>query len=299
MEPSCTVVVTGASGLLGRALMDHFTTLPTIDRVVGLSHSRTGPNLEQVDLTDTPRMREMVRGSVPNIVVHCAAQRFPDRVDADYPAAVALNVDASRELALVCKEIGATLLYISTDYVFDGLSPPYSHTDSPNPTNKYGETKLKGEKAVLEVDPENIVLRVPVLYGPVESLGESAVTVLLNTVQNSTKPANLSSYEVRCPAHSRDIARILGDMIGRLPGLQGGVYQWSGLEKLSKWDMVQILAKHTNTDINHITEVKEPSKGGTQRPRDVEMSREKLEELGISHHTPFAEGLVEALKPFL
>lgn len=291
------VLVTGASGLLGRQIQTVLSFLPSLT-VTGLCHSRPGPDLTQLDLTDTALTAAFLTDTKPDIVIHCAAQRFPDRVDADPEAAQAINVSVSRHLAILCRDLGARLLYISTDYVFDGTKAPYSHTDTPRPTNRYGETKLAGETAILSVDPSNLILRIPVLYGPVLSLGESAVTVLLDLVRKGVA-ATVSSYEVRCPAHTGDIARIVRDMVTREQALEGGVYQWSGLEKLSKWDMVQMISSETGLSICHLTEQREPGTGATVRPRDVEMERVRLENLGISHHINFRQGLVEALKPFL
>jgi dTDP-4-dehydrorhamnose reductase len=127
-------------------------------------------------------------------------------------------------------------VYISTDYVFDGKSPPYAHDAPTSPVNLYGQTKLQGEQVVLSVDPSkhssgrdsllrhllpillaaNVVLRVPVLYGPVEYLGESAVTVLLETLQKAPSAVDgvaVSDVEVRRPSHVRDIASVVQQLI--------------------------------------------------------------------------------------
>lgn len=74
------------------------------------------------------------------------------------------------------------LIYISTDYVFDGTTPPYEVEDKPNPLNFYGQTKLDGEEAIKSVYPEAVILRVPILYGSTEYNGESAINVLIDAV---------------------------------------------------------------------------------------------------------------------
>ena len=117
------------------------------------------------------------------IVNSVILQRFPDKVEADYEAALRINVESSRNIAEACKEVGARMIYISTDYVFDGSHPPYFPDNEPHPLNKYGESKLGGEKAVLAVDDKFLVLRIPVLYGGVTKLNESAVTILLDVVR--------------------------------------------------------------------------------------------------------------------
>ena len=202
----CKVLVTGASGLLGRQVMAVLSSEAEAVSCHGLCFSRPGPGLSTLDLTDLEATRKFVLDFKPSHVIHAAAQRFPDKVEADTEAARRLNVESSRTIAEACKEIGARMIYISTDYVFAGDHPPYFPDNKPRPLNKYGETKLEGEAAVLAVDPNFLVLRIPVLYGGVTSLTESAVTVLLEVVR-SGKPASVSSYEVRCPSHTQDIAR--------------------------------------------------------------------------------------------
>ena len=209
-----------------------------------------------------------------------------------------LNVESSRNIAVACRDIGARMIYISTDYVFDGDHPPYFPDNKPNPLNMYGETKLAGEKAVLEVDEKSLVLRIPVLYGGATKLGESAVSVLLEVIRNTGVPAKMSSYEVRCPSHTQDIANILLDLIRLSPSPPGRIFHWCGREKLSKWAMCEVISQELGgLDISHLEEVR--GGGSTPRPRDVEMDRSSLESLGISHHTHFRRGLVLELSRFV
>jgi len=291
-QKNTKVLLTGASGLLGRQVLSFLTEEGV--SCTGLCFSRPSQVLTKLDITDFPATNRFVQDLKPTHVIHAAAQRFPDKVEADFEAAVQLNVDSTRNLAEVCKAIGSRLIYISTDYVFDGEHPPFFHDNKPNPLNSYGKTKLAGEEAVLATDPSFLVLRIPVLYGGVKSLNESAVTVLLEVIR-SGKLAKMSSYEVRCPSHTKDIAKILWDLVRKSP--EGGIYQWCGLEKLSKWEMCKLINKETGLDIQHIEEV--VGAGGTPRPRDVELDREKLRRLGIEHHTPFIQGVMEDLKQFL
>jgi len=296
MDP-LRVLVTGASGLLGRQIMAEFSSLSNFSPT-GLCFSRPHPDLTRLDLTDESATADLFNQLKPHIVIHAAAQRFPDKVEKDPKAALELNVLVSKRLAVLCKELKARLIYISTDYVFDGTAAPYSHLDAPKPANRYGETKLAGELAVLEENSDSIILRVPVLYGPVLDLKESALTVLLDVLRNRKTPVSLSSYEVRCPAHTRDIAKILGEIAAGLDSLQGGVYQWSGRERWTKWDIVCMMSRELNLPMDHVTEVTGPS-GGTVRPRDVEMERRRLEEKGIGCHRDFKEGFLQSVEPFL
>ena len=295
-EKKMKVLVTGASGLLGRQIM---TTLRAEDvPCLGLCYSRTSESLTSLDLTDLAATREFIMAQSPSHVIHAAAQRFPDKVQANPEAAVKLNVESSRNIAVACRDIGARMIYISTDYVFDGNHPPYFPDNKTNPLNMYGETKLAGEEAVLAVDEKFLVLRIPVLYGGVTRLEESAVSVLLEVIRNKEVPAKISSYEVRCPSHTGDIANILLDLIRLSPSPPGRVFHWCGREKFSKWEMCRLISQELGgLDISHLQEVK--GAGGTPRPRDVELDRSNLELLGISHHTDFRCGIREELNRFV
>jgi len=182
------VLVTGASGLLGRELLRRFAQQKW--KCLGLAFSRAGGELVRVDLRDRREVEKVLDDFRPTVVVHAAAERRPDVVEQQPEAASRLNVSATETLAELCSKYGIFLIYMSSDYVFDGRSPPY-HPDSPtNPPNKYGQTKRDGEVAVLK-HAGTAVLRVPVLYGQVEQLGESSVTNVFSAVLNSDKEAKV------------------------------------------------------------------------------------------------------------
>jgi dTDP-4-dehydrorhamnose reductase len=83
------------------------------------------------------------------------------------------------------------------------------------------------------------------------------------------------------------------------PGLEGGVYQWSGLEAVTKWDIVRMIGAETGLTVEHLTEQAEQGPGPVARPRDVTLERGRLEARGISHHRPLREGIMEVLRPHL
>ena len=170
------VLITGASGLLGRALLKEFTRFSDSWETLGLAFSRAGGDLRRVDLKNKDEVNTVVEEFQPNLIIHSAAERRPDVVEKNEDETTKLNVTATRIIAEAATKANAFMLYISTDYVFDGTSPPYKTTDKPNPLNRYGQSKLDGENATLEFLPRCGVLRVPILYGPVEHLHESAVT---------------------------------------------------------------------------------------------------------------------------
>lgn len=176
------VLVTGASGLLGRAIMKVFSNNPNW-QVLGLAHSRVSGNLKKVDLLNFEETRQVVEDFKPHILIHSAAERKPDVVTQKPDATQKLNVGTTEFLATLIDNFNKDLdqpehfmIYISTDYVFDGNNAPYKPDDPPHPVNKYGQSKLDGEQAVANHCQGYLILRVPVLFGDVEYLGESAVT---------------------------------------------------------------------------------------------------------------------------
>ncbi|KAF2368675.1 RmlD-like substrate binding domain [Trinorchestia longiramus] len=292
------ILVTGGSGLLGRSIMNACKQRKW--DVIGLAFSRTGPGLKKVDITNTSEVQAVLERERPDLVIHAAAERAPDKVENKYEETRNLNVTASKNLASLAQKVGSKILYISTDYVFDGSSPPYKVDDEPRPLNKYGITKLDGEKAVLASHPDAVVLRVPILYGPVERVDESAVTVLLRTVLAVDAPAAVSNYEKRYPAHTGAIADIICQLVAKChqDPLLKGIFQWSGLEQLTKYDMCVAMAETLSLSHDHITPDNKPAPGAP-RPYDSRMDNSRLQGLGISAHVPFKEGIRECLQEWL
>lgn len=216
-QPSATVgktkvLVTGGSGLLGRAVLralqrDGFDT-------IGLAFSRAKDGLIKCDLNSTAEVERVLDQYKPAIVIHAAAQRAPDQFEKDYDASYKLNVSGSRQLATLCTQRKTQVMHVSTDYVFDGQHAPYAESAPTCPINAYGVSKADAEKAVLEATGGHaVVLRIPVLYGSDEQyIGESAVSSLLTALLDTSKPKKVSSYEVRRPACTEDIAYILATL---------------------------------------------------------------------------------------
>ncbi|XP_047469523.1 methionine adenosyltransferase 2 subunit beta-like [Penaeus chinensis] len=296
-DATVRVLVTGGSGLLGRAVMKVFKEKNW--NVLGTAFSRVSQGLVKCDLTDSSSVEVLIDKEKPDFIIHAAAERAPDAVENRYEETRKLNVAASGHLAAIAKRCGSKLIYISTDYVFDGTSPPYRETDACNPLNKYGQTKLDGEKAILKEDPSACILRVPILYGPVEKVDESAVTCLLPLLQSNVSK-KVSHYEKRYPVHVRDVALVLRDLVSAISKDKeiNGIFQWSGKEQLTKYDMIVAMARVLSLPHDHITPDPNPAPGAP-RPHDAQMDSSRLESLGISHHTAFDVGIKECLSPWL
>ncbi|KAH7923437.1 NAD(P)-binding protein [Leucogyrophana mollusca] len=266
------IIVTGASGVLGSAVYQAFKA--TGHTVCGLAHSRSTPQLKQLDLLSKGPTEDLFNEFSPDWVIHCAAERRPDVAEKDPEGAQRLNASVPAHLAELSKALGFTLIYISTDYVFDGTSPPYTPNSQTNPLQLYGQSKRDGELAVLGVGGANpVVLRVPVLYGPAPHNSDSAVNILLDVVQDqSGKTYKMDHYASRYPTNVEDIASFLV-RLSALGTPLPPILHYSGEEKFTKFEMCEIFARILNLKIDHIKadSAAPTGAGATSRPRDCHL----------------------------
>ncbi|KAI0370538.1 NAD-P-binding protein [Pilatotrama ljubarskyi] len=294
------VIVTGASGVLGTAVYAAYKSAG--HTVLGLAHLHPKGDLKQLDLTDAAATQNVFSEFKPEWVIHCAAERRPDVAEKDPEAARKLNVSVPENLAKLSKALKFKLVYISTDYVFDGTSPPYTPSSPTNPLNLYGQTKRDGELAVLGVTgSHSIVLRVPVLYGPAPKNSDSAVNILLDVVSDqSGKQYKMDHYATRYPTNVLDIA----DFLVRLSTLPHSrvippILHYSAGEPFTKYEMCLVFARILGLPHSHIIADAEPPKDGTPRPRDCQLYTRETEDLmegyGGLGWTPFEEWWTEYL----
>jgi dTDP-4-dehydrorhamnose reductase len=153
MKP--TILLTGKTGQLGSELN---RLLPKLGEVIA-------PDRRELDLLDPEKICQIVRDTKPQLIVNAAAYTAVDAAETDQANALAVNAEAPRFLALEAKKIGAMLVHFSTDYIFDGSKQaPYVETDSPDPLNAYGRTKLTGEQAIRDSDAAHLIFRTSWIY---------------------------------------------------------------------------------------------------------------------------------------
>ncbi|KAJ1834444.1 hypothetical protein LPJ63_001929 [Coemansia sp. RSA 2711] len=286
------IMVTGASGLLGRAVVQ--AAEQRGHEVIGTAYSRATDKLAKLDLSDSTAVAAFMNQHRPQAIIHCAAEKRPDVAENNQAAVEQLNAQAPGHLAQLAQQLNAFFVYISTDYVFDGTKPPYGVDDQPNPLNFYGRTKLAGEQAVQAANKQAAILRVPVLYGDAKDPKESAVNVLVDLVRNPSD-AKVDALQARFPTCTDDVARVLLDMTEASVGATGesisGIYHFSAKEELSKYQMCQVFARILNIDMGRITPITEkPKEPVATRPDNCQLSTEALEEVGISvDFVPFAQ----------
>ncbi|KAJ2488875.1 hypothetical protein IWW37_004461 [Coemansia sp. RSA 2050] len=283
------VVVTGASGLLGRQVV--LEAERRGHTVIGTALGRAQPpKLVKLDLNDATAVEKFLVTEEPQAIIHCAAEKRPDVAEKNQSATEQLNAVVPGQLARIAGDLGAFFVYISTDYVFDGTKPPYEVGDSPNPLNFYGRTKLAGERAVQGANPGAAILRVPVLYGPAEYAAESAINVLVDVIKKGAA-AQMDAWQVRFPTCTVDVARVLLDLSELSVGAVGegvaGIFHFSASEKMTKYDMCRVFAGILGLEghlqnLVPVTEKPDSEQVAASRPDNTQLSIKALEEIGVN-----------------
>jgi dTDP-4-dehydrorhamnose reductase len=217
-------LITGANGMLGTDLIALLTTA---------DESVTPLGRGALDITDAAAAKEVVALARPDVVVNCAAWTAVDDAEAHEDEALAVNGHAVANLATACANVGAALVHVSTDYVFDGTATlPYREDATPAPRTAYGRTKLAGERAALTILPDaGYVMRTAWLYG---AHGSNFVRTMLRLAYAGISPTVVDDQRGQ-PTWSLDVARQIRSLIrvGAPPGIyhatSSGETTWHGL----------------------------------------------------------------------
>jgi dTDP-4-dehydrorhamnose reductase len=190
------VLVTGASGLLARALHKR---LPAGVQLVALGH-------KDFDLTRSQEMENRLSILQPDVVINTAAYNAVDHCEVERELSWAVNAEGPKQLAQLCGRLKVRLVHYSTDYVFDGdRQVPYVEADTPNPVNHYAAGKLAGEQAVLVASPEHLVLRVSWLFGQNPDQPRSFVHAVMRQAMQG-KPLRATIDQSSTPTWVEDLA---------------------------------------------------------------------------------------------
>lgn len=217
------VLVTGARGMLGTDVCD----------VLAEEHEVRGADIEDFDITDAEATRAAVADHRPDTVIHCAAWTDVDGCEREPGRAFAVNARGTWNLAAAAAEVGAAVVDISTDFVFDGeKGEAYTEFDLPNPMGAYGASKLAAENAVRALVPRHYIVRTAWLFG---RHGKNFVGTILEAAKRRDE-LRVVADQFGSPTYARDLARAIAELVvpGRLmPGTvhltNTGVCSWAEL----------------------------------------------------------------------
>ena len=197
------VLVTGAKGLLGTDVLKELNKR---------GHEAVGIDIDELDITVEQDVHKMLNEVKPDGVIHCAAWTAADAAeDADnYDKVMSVNRDGTRYIAESCKELDVPMIYISTDYVFDGQgTDPWKPDDHRKPLNVYGESKYQGELAVEEVLEKYYIVRIAWVFG---KNGRNFIKTMLDLGKTNNR-LTVVDDQIGTPTYTYDLARLLVDMI--------------------------------------------------------------------------------------
>lgn len=196
------ILITGANGQLGNEM--RIVSKGSADRYIFT-------DVEELDITDPEAIDKCVKDNDINIIVNCAGYTNVEKAEDDAAAAELLNAKAVEYLARVCKDNDATLIHISTDYVFGGNegNTPRTEREQPNPTGVYGMTKLKGENAVRHIGCRHIIIRTAWLYS---EFGNNFVKTMRKLTSEKDK-LSVVFDQIGTPTYALDLANVIFKVI--------------------------------------------------------------------------------------
>lgn len=261
------VLVTGAGGQLGY----------DVCRVLSARNiEHRGVDIADFDITDAKAAQDYITNYHPDAVIHCSAWTAVDRAEDEMEKVRAVNTEGPRNIAAACKEIGAKLLYISTDYVFPGTGERFYEPEDPTePLGAYGETKLGGELAVRELLENYFIVRISWVFG---KNGNNFVKTMLRLAETKGE-LNVVCDQIGSPTYTADLAPLLCDMIaadryGVYHATNEGVCSWAEFAR----EVFRLAGK--DVKVNPVPTSEYPTRA--VRPLNSRMSKDKLEEMGFA-----------------
>lgn len=281
---SIKVLVTGVKGQLGYDVVKRLNQL-------GIDH--IGVDIDDFDITNKEQTIRYIFNYKPDVVVHCAAYTAVDKAEDDKEKCYAINVEGTRNIAEACKMTDAKMVYISTDYVFDGEGEePQLESKPTGPINYYGYSKEQGEIAVKDILEKYFIIRTSWVYG---KNGNNFVKTMLKLAQIKNE-ISVVNDQIGAPTYTKDLAILICDMIqttkyGTYHGVNEGYCSWYEFA-------VAIFQKAgIKIKVNRIKTSEYPTKA--KRPLNSRLSKENLDKNGLMRLPEWENALSRYLKEIL
>ncbi len=251
-------------------------------------------HLHSLDLRNTALLRRVFREARPDAVIHAAALADIDYCESHREEAEQVNVGVTRELAGLCRECGARLVFCSTDSVFDGVKGHYSEEDLPRPVNLYADTKVRAERIVREEAGSGIVARLSLVLGlPVLSRGNSFLAKMIAALEEG-KEVCFPASEVRTPIDVITAGRALVELAAS--GVPG-ILHLAGNTRINRYEMGLRIAERLGYPRSLVVASDSSTMAGrAPRPSDVSLDNSRARSLLRTPLCTLAEGLELVLK---
>ena len=282
------ILLTGINGQLGQELQQ---TLIPLGEIIGV-------NRQQLDLTKPEQIREAIATIKPDIIVNAAAYTAVDKAETEVDLAMTVNATAPKVIAEAASKIKATVVHISTDYVFNGKNHlPYSETDATDPLGIYGKSKLIGEVAVREQCDRHLIIRTAWVYG---SRGHGNFVKTMLRLGSQRRKLRVVEDQIGSPTWSYDLASAIAQMLS-LSNLPLGTYHFTNSGVASWYDFAVAIFEEARKlnfnlkieDILPITTADYPT--DAQRPAYSVLDKQKISQVLGEHPPHWRESLVSML----
>lgn len=274
------VLVTGVKGQLGYDVMNELAKR---------GHEGIGVDIQEMDITDAASVERVITEAAPDAVIHCAAYTAVDAAEDNVDLCRRVNAGGTENIAKVCKALNCKMMYISTDYVFNGQGTrPWEPDDAREPLNVYGQTKYEGELAV-EAQEKFFIVRIAWVFGV---NGKNFIKTMLN-LGKTRDHLTVVADQIGSPTYTYDLARLLVDMIetdkyGRYHATNEGLCSW--------YEFACEIFKQAgmNVTVSPVTSDQYPAKA--KRPMNSRMDKSKLDEMGFERLPSWQDALGRYLK---
>ena len=271
------ILITGASGLYGSKLANLAEKKGHQVFSAYNQHQAAFGKPVRIEISDKDRVEKIFRQLAPEIVVHAATLTDVDKCELNKELAWKINVEGTENITRAAKTSNAFLLYISTDYVFNGETGQYEETDLPDPINYYGLTKLKAEEQVKTITNDYCIARASVIYGATPAAGKVNFALWIhNTLKKGEKVKALVD-QWNSPTLNTNLARMTLEIIEKR---LRGTFHLSGATRISRYDFAQMVAQTFNLDASLIVPTLTRDFSWTaKRPRDSSLNSAKAQQI--------------------
>ena len=275
------VLVTGVKGQLG---------YDVVNELKKRNIEAVGVDIDEMDITDAASVDKVIKEASPDAVIHCAAYTAVDAAEDNVDICRKVNKDGTQNIANVCKELDIKMIYISTDYVFDGEGTrPWEPDDKPDPLNVYGLTKYEGEVAVTSTLSKYFIVRIAWVFGV---NGKNFIKTMLNLAKTHDS-LTVVNDQFGSPTYTYDLARLLVDMV--LTD-KYGIYHATNEGIITWYDFACEIFKTAGLDIkvSPVPASEYPAKA--KRPSNSRMSKQKLVDNGFELLPTWQDALSRYIK---
>jgi dTDP-4-dehydrorhamnose reductase len=280
------IAVVGANGQLGCDVVKAFAESGAAVRT--LTHA-------DIELSSVDSVAEVMRRLKPDVIVNTAAMHNVEKCEADAQSAFAVNALGARHLAFAASELEATLIHVSTDYVFDGLKNiPYLEDDAPRPLNVYGNSKLAGEYFVRSTAEKHFVLRTSAIYGQNPCRAKSGLNFveLMLKLARERGRVRVVDNEFISPTPTKDIAK---QMVSLSRSDAYGLYHATSEGHCSWFVFAERIFSLTNTNVHLEVARADEFPAKVPRPAYSVLENQRLKVHGLNAFRPWQDGLREYL----